>query len=288
MTAGSRRTSSAVPSQIVLPSASTWIRSHRRMIRRRSWSTMRTAQPSSSRTRLDRLEQRRPTPPRSSPRRARREAGTAGRLPGRARSRHAAAGRRRGSPRAGRGPGSRRSRSSSASTRCGVLPARDRAYLDVLGDGHLREQPDLLEGASDAEPGEVVRPVAGRVDVSRSRSARPSGAGRRSRGSRAWSCRFRSGRSARRSRPPPHCIETPSSARRPRKCLAASSIAQALIGRRSPSPSSATRSRSRLSAVSVSAKWRSGDRGRRLGVTVRGSPSRAGRAGRPRGHGSRR
>ena len=206
------------------------MRSQSRMISRRSWSTMRTAQPSSSRTplivsssesdsalvharrRLVEQQEARAARERSrdlrptlltvrqrdrQPVAVRSEAEPLDQA--RRPARRPARGRRR-RPRRSRRPSSRRTGGSAGTS------ARRRA------------------GRTRAACGPSRRPR-------RPRSVPPSAAGRRSRGSGASSCRSRSGRSDPTISPPPTPSETPSSARSPRKCFAASSTASVLIGR---------------------------------------------------------
>ena len=198
MTASLPRTSSGVPSPMVRPSASTWMRSQSRMISRRSWSTISTPQPRSSRTR--RIDASRssdscsfiPAAGSSSSRKR-------GRPRARARSRRGAADRRRAS--SPRGPAAGQAELIQQLVDRRVDAARQPADAHVLLDGHAGEEPDLLERAPDAEPRELVRRPPGRVRARRQRSGPRSAAVRRRPDSRAWSCRCRSVRSARRSRP---------------------------------------------------------------------------------------
>ena len=160
MTPRSLRTAWGEPSQIVRPSASTWMRSQSRMIRRRSWSTINTPRPRSSRTHLDRLQQIvrlalvhsggglvQKEEPRATCKRACDL--DAALLAVRQRRRHALAIRSEPDLLQQRGHGSQR------------LAAGHGTDLHVLAHRHVAEQPDLLERAAHAEPGEHVRQLPG-------------------------------------------------------------------------------------------------------------------------------
>ena len=131
------RTSSGVPSPIVRPSASTWMRSQSRMISRRSWSTIKMPQPARVRARAGSSRADRPTPPRSSPPPARRAAGSAARRRARGRSRRAAAAVRRASPPAGRASPPRPDAAPAAAGDRPRRRARATAPTRRSPDGHL-------------------------------------------------------------------------------------------------------------------------------------------------------
>ena len=152
MTASPPRTSSGVPSAMVRPSASTWMRSQSRMIRRRSWSTITMPQPSLRSRRAGSLGEqiiglrlvhacRRLV--------EQEEARPAGERAGDLDAALLPVGERR---RASIGPAVKPVRWIAAARRSARRRGAQAApTLDVLLDGHPGEQADLLERAPDTE-----------------------------------------------------------------------------------------------------------------------------------------
>ena len=212
---------------MVRPSASTWMRSQRRMIRRRSWSTSSTPQPALVAHGADRCASRSSDSVSFMPAAGSSSSRKRG-SPARARAistrRCSAVGERRG---AALGDAARPIGSSSSSTPSGLRPratAPTTTFSRTVMSPNRRICWNVRPMPSRANECGLA---AGRGPLADADAPGGRAAARRWRRSAASSCRCRSGRSARRSRPRSTVRLTPSSARTPRNCLTTASATSA-------------------------------------------------------------